>query len=413
MTTIEVTGPLSPRGAAADSRTLVLSGWSAVTPYGVGRDALRDGLLSGRSAITESGPTAGSGHTAGSGSAAGSGPTAESPSQPGTKPQGGESGESGESGERVRSAVVPGFKASDHLGRKGTRGMGRATSFAVTAIDVLLRELGPEVTEDPERIGLVLGVGHGSVQAAMDFTRGALTASRPYLVDALRFPDTFLNRAAGQSAIWHGLKGPNTTVAGGRLSALLAIGYAVRLNRSGHCRRLLVGATEEYSQARALLARAASGPGETPAPLGEGSVVALMEPASDAAAAGRVPVATVLATHFRAAPDAATGGDELAACVRAVLAKAGATAGHIRLVAPLGEYAEQEEAGIRAVTGDSEPHWLHCRPLLGDAFAASAGLQLSAALAGGQYWPEREDLALITGIDRDGTVGCLLLGRPA
>lgn len=374
MTTIEATGPLSPCGADADNRTLVLSGWSAVTPYGVGRDALCDGVLSGRSAVAER--------------------------------------EADESGGSVRSAVVPGFKAADHLGRKGTRGMGRATAFAVTAIDVLLRELGPEVAEDPERIGLVLGVGQGNVQAAMDFTRGALTASRPYLVDALRFPDTFLNRAAGQSAIWHGLKGPNTTVAGGRLSALLAIGYAVRLCRSGHCRRLLVGATEEYSQARALLADAASGPDDTPAPLGEGSVVALMESAADAAAAGRVPLATVLATHFRATPEAATGGVELAACVRAALAKAGATADRIRLVAPLGEHAEQEESGIRAVTGDFAPHWLHCRPLMGDAFAASAGLQLSAALAAGQYWSQPGDLALITGIDRDGTVGCALLGRP-
>ncbi|TGA92977.1 3-oxoacyl-ACP synthase [Streptomyces sp. MZ04] len=365
---------MRPQSADPANRTLVLSGWSAVTPYGVGRDALRDGVLSGRSAVAEQAAD--------------------------------------EFGGGVRAAVVPGFKAADHLGRKGTRSMGRSIAFAVTAIDVLLRELGPEVTEDPERIGLVLGVGQGNVQAAMDFTRGALTASRPYHVDALRFPDTFLNRAAGQSAIWHGLKGPNTTIAGGRLSALLAIGYAVRLCRGGHCRRLLVGATEEYSQARVLLVDAASGPGGTPAPLGEGSVVALLESAADAAAAGRVPVATVPATHFRAAPDPTTGGDELAACVRAALAKAGATADRIRLVAPLGEYAEQEEAGIRAVTGDFAPHWLRCRPLLGDAFAASAGLQLSAALAAGQYWPEREDLALITGIDRDGTVGCALLGRP-
>lgn len=374
-TTTEATGPLGPAGAGPDDQTLVLSGWSVVTPYGVGRDALRDGVLSGRPAAVDE--------------------------------------ETAELHGGVRSRVVPGFNAADHLGRKGTRGMGRSTSFAVTAIDVLLRELGPEVTEDPERVGLVLGVGQGNVQAAMDFTHGALTASKPYRVDALRFPDTFLNRAAGHSAIWHRLQGPNTTIAGGRLSALLALSYAVRLNRGGHCRRLLVGASEECSQARALLAEAASGPGGTREPLGEGCVVALLETAADAAAAGRVPVATVAATHFRAAPDPAAGGDELAACVRAALAKARVGADRIRLVAPLGEYAEQEEAGVRAVTGASTAHWLRCRPLLGDAFAASAGLQLSAALAAGQYWPERGDLALITGIDRDGTVGCALLGRPA
>jgi 3-oxoacyl-[acyl-carrier-protein] synthase II len=372
--TIEASGPLIPRGAAPGNQALVLSGWSTVTAYGVGRDVLTDGVLSGRCAVADL--------------------------------------DEAEFGRTGRSAVVPGFKAADHLGRKGTRAMGRSTAFAVTAIDMLLRELGPEVTEDPERIGLVLGVGQGNVQAAMDFTREALTAAKPYRVNAQRFPDTFLNRAAGHSAIWHRLQGPNTTIAGGRLSALLALSYARRLQRGGHSRRLLVGATEEYSQARALLADATGGPRHRSVPLGEGCLVALLESAADAAAAGRTPVATVPATHFRATADPATGGAELAICVRAALAKAGATADRIRLVAPLGEHAGQEEAGIRSVTGDSALHWLHTRPLLGDAFAASAGLQLSAALAAGQYWPGPEDLALITGIDRDGTVGCALLGRP-
>ncbi|GHF10439.1 beta-ketoacyl synthase N-terminal-like domain-containing protein [Streptomyces fumanus] len=367
-TTIEATGPLGPGAADTGRPALVLSGWSAVTGYGVGREALREGVLSGR-------------------------PAAERDGRP--------------------AVTVPEFRAADHLGRKGTRTMSRSTAFAVTAIDLLLRELGPEVVEDPAAIGLVLGVGQGNVQAAVDFTQGALTASRPYHVDALRFPDTFLNRAAGQSAIWHRLKGPNTTVAGGRLAGLLALGYAARLFRGGHCRKLLVGATEEYSPARAMLVEAAGGPDGTAAALGEGCVVALLEPAADAARAGRVPVATVEATHVRAAGEPGTAGAELAACVRAALAKAGATADRIRLVAPLGEDAEQEDAALDEVTGAHAPHRLRCRPLLGDAFAASAALQMSAALAAERYWPERGDLALVTGIDRDGTVGCALLGRPA
>lgn len=375
MTTVEASGP-RPGRVGPDSRTLVLSGWSAVTAYGVGRDALRDGVLAGRSAVS---------------------------ALDGTE----------FTGPFDRAAVVSGFNAADHLGRKGTRTMGRSVAFAVTAIDQLLRDLGPEVTDDPERIGLVLGVGHGNVQTAMDFTRTALTASKPYHVDAMRFPDTFLNRAAGHSAIWHRLKGPNTTIAGGRLSALLAVSYATRLCRGGHCHRLLVGATDEYSRARALLADAVGRQRGTSRVLGEGCWVALLESAADAADAGRTPVATMLATHFRACPEPAAGGGELAACVRAVLAKAGADASRIRLVVPLGEHAEHEEAGIREAIGDAEPHWLHCRSLLGDAFAASAGLQLSAALAAGRHWPVPGDLALITGIDQDGTVGCALIGRPA
>ena len=388
MTTKEATGAPLPGGAVRGSRALVLSGWSALTAYGVGRDALRDGLLSGR-------------------------PSAVDPAGAEVTASDAWGGSEGGRGANVPSMPVPGFKVADHLGRKGTRGMNRSTAFAATVIDKLLRELGPDVTEDPERIGLVLGVGQGNVQAAMDFTREALTASKPYRVDALRFPDTFLNRAAGHSAIWHRLKGPNTTIAGGRLSALLAIGYAARLCRGGHCSRLLVGATEEYSQARSLLTDAVSGSQGPPAPLGEGCAIALLEPAADAEAAGRVPAATVEATHIRSAGRLDDGGAELAACVRAALAKAGADPGRIRLVAPLGEDPEQEEAGVRAVIGRRETHWLHCRPLLGDPFAASAALQLASALAAGRHWSEPGDLALVTGIDRDGTVGCALLGRPA
>ncbi len=371
MTMVEVPGPARAGRAVSDTRTLVLSGWSAVTAYGMGRDSLREGVLSGRSAIVDV-------------------------------------DRDGAAGTSDRVAAVPGFNAADHLGRKGTRTMGRSVAFAVTAIDQLLRELGPDVTADPERIGLVLGVGQGNVQVAMEFTRGALTATRPYQVDAIRFPDTFLNRAAGHSAIWHRLKGPNTTIAGGRLSALLALSYATRLHDNGHCPRLLVGATEEYSAARAMLADAT---GVSPE-LGEGSVVALLESATDAADAGRTPVATVLATHFRACPEPAAGALELAACVGAVLTKAGATADRIRLVAPLDLYPEHEAAGIHEVIGHARPHWLHCRPLLGDAFGASAALQLGAALAVGQYWPDPGDLALVTGIEQDGTVGAALLGRP-
>lgn len=367
MTVTEMPGAVRPGPARQGRGTLVLSGWSAISAYGVGRDALAEGVRSGHSAVID-------------------------PAQP---------------------VVVPGFDVVEQLGGKGTRRMTRSTAFVATAIGALLRELGPEVTRDPAQIGLVLGVGQGNVDVTMDFTRTALTGSKPYHVDAMRFPDTFLNRAAGHSAIWHHLKGPNTTLAGGRLSALLALSYATRLYRGGHCPRLLVGATEEYSDARALLAEAAARRhGRTPT-LGEGCMVTLLESADDAAAAGHVPVATVLSTHFRASPVPADGAADLAACVRSALAKAGADASQITLVVPLGELAEPEDAGIREVIGESGAHWLRCRPLLGDSFAASAGLNLCAALAVGQYWPEHGDLALVTGIDQDGTVGCALLGRPA
>ena len=78
-----------------------------------------------------------------------------------------------------------------------------------------------------------------------------------------------------------------------------------------------------------------------------------------------------------------------------------------------GELAESEEAGIADALGTVEPEWIRCRPLLGDTSAASNGLQLAAVLAvAGDAGLGAGALALVTGIDRDGMVGCALLGGP-
>lgn len=60
-----------------------------------------------------------------------------------------------------------------------------------------------------------------------------------------------LNRAAGQSTIWYGFKGPDATVCGGAVTGLLALSYATRLLGFGRCDVLLCAAAEEFSPRRA------------------------------------------------------------------------------------------------------------------------------------------------------------------
>ncbi|MEK8171048.1 beta-ketoacyl synthase N-terminal-like domain-containing protein [Streptomyces sp. M19] len=93
--------------------------------------------------------------------------------------------------------------------------------------------------------------------------RDSLVGDRPFYVDPARFPNTVLNSAAGRSAIWHRLKGPNATVAGGHATGLLALRYAMRLQRAGRATTVVCGAVEEFSSARAWLEwHARTDPGE-------------------------------------------------------------------------------------------------------------------------------------------------------
>ena len=348
---------------------LVFSAWSAVSPYGIGGDAFTAGVVAGRDATTE----------------------LDQDTYPGPYP---------------RAGLVPEFSAAGALGRKGTRTMDRVTAIAVSAVGQVISDCGPDLLAEPDRVGLVLGTGSGSVQSIMDFTKDSLTGIKPYHVDPALFPNTVMNRAAGQSAIWHGIKGPNTTIAGGALTGLLALSYAVRLYRGGHCDRALLGAAEEYSVQRAWLEwHGRTGDGDAPA-LGEGGAVFLLERASDAESAGRSPLATVLATRFRAFGEAADARQAVADCVRAALTQAGVAAADVRLVAPAGgEFEAAEDGGLADALDGGTPEFVRCGRLFGDTSAAGASFQLAAVLATGGG-----GIALVTGVDRDGTVGCAVLG---
>ncbi|MFG2290985.1 beta-ketoacyl synthase N-terminal-like domain-containing protein [Streptomyces sp. NPDC048595] len=356
---------------------LVLSAWSAISPYGVGSVAFSAGITSGRGAV-------------------------------------GELDREAHPGPFETCGLVPDFTAAEYVGKKGIRTMDRVTAIAVTAVGRLLAACDAELTARPEQVGLVLGTGSGSVQSIMDFTKDSLVGERPYHVDPARFPNTVMNRAAGQSAIWHGIKGPNTTVAGGSLTGLLALSYAVRMHRGGHCARILCGAAEEYSTQRAWLEWHGRTLEERATPLGEGCAVFLMETAQDASAAGRGALARILATRFRAFHEQDGARQALADCVRGALESADVRAEDVRLVAPLGtggRLAALEMAGLTEALGAAEPEWIRVSALLGDTSAAAMSLQLAAVLAAaGEKGLAPGEVALVTGIERDGTVGCAVLG---
>lgn len=348
------------------TRPPVISAWSAVSPFGMGAEPFSAGIGAARSAVRVLGDERWPGAPANAG-------------------------------------AVLDFDARAALGRKGTRTMDRATALAVAAVGMLLAD----GEDDHDASGLVLGTSAGSVASIMGFTRDALTQDKPYLVDPARVPYTVMNCAAGQSAIWHGLRGPNITVAGGHVTGLLALNYAIRLRRQGYARRVLFGAVEELSVQRAWLEWHARGGGDDNDPfvLGEGCAILMLEAAECARDAGRTPLAEVLAVELAAAPDAAAAPAALERCIRRALERTGVAPGNVWAVAATD--AAEAEAIERALDG-AAPLRVPSQELLGDTGSVSAAFQLAAALSLARG--ERAGaIALITSTDRDGQLGCALV----
>jgi 3-oxoacyl-[acyl-carrier-protein] synthase II len=357
-----------------------ISAWSAVSPLGIGRECFAAGLGNGGSATTldrERWPTP-----------------------------------------MDTACLVPGFSVTELLGKRGTRTMDRATGLALVGLAELLNEAREGARVLGEHVGIVLGTSTGSAHSMMAFTRDSLTQKRPYLVNPAEFPNTVMNCAAGQCAIWHGLRGPNATIAGGRVTGLLALNYAIGLQRSGHATTVLCGAVEEFSVARAWLEHHVRGDSRPAPPLGEGCALLLLEPdaasgrepngGTGTANGGAPPLAEVLALEFGLAPSAGAAADALAACLARALDRGGASAQDVTLVAPslgTGTPIEAELRAVRRILGDDDREVASTLDALGDTQAASATFQIAACLTAGGS----NRTALVTAIDRDGLVGCALL----
>lgn len=365
---------------------LALTGWSAMSPLGLGADAFSTGIRAGRCGVRAY-------------SVAGAGGSAD-----GTAPP------------IAEVATVPGFETRAVLGRKNTRSMDRATGLAVATVGLLLdqqREVGRGF--DGKDIGLVLGTTTGSVQSMMDFTRDSLTQDKPFLVDPACFPNTVMNCAAGQCAIWHDLRGPNTTIAGGQATGLSALNYAARLHHCGHAATVLCGAVEEFSLQRAWLEYHASQDDAAPV-LGEGCAVFLVEDIAAAARAGRSVLAELLAIDLRV--HYGDPGAALIESLRAGLHSAGVGAQDVWSVScDLPGAAGDTVPGtvvdsvIDEVFGaDAGPRRLDVRQLVGDTGAASAAMQLAAVLATAEHDPAASGrIAVVASADRDGVLGCAVL----
>ncbi|UQX03438.1 beta-ketoacyl synthase N-terminal-like domain-containing protein [Streptomyces sp. RerS4] len=342
----------------------VITAWSAISPYGIGRQAFEEGVGSGRVALT--------------------------PCDRKTW---------GTRDEVV--GLVPDFDLRAVLGKKGTKAMSRVTGLALATTGDLLKEIPQD-----HRAGLVLGTTAGSLQTTMEFTRTSLAAQFPHHVDAAVIPYTVMNASAARCAIWYGLKGPNSTIAGGRPTALHALGYARRLIRAGRAETVLCGAAEEYSRARSWFAyhdRAGSRP-----VLGEGCAMFALQagPGSEGEA-----LAELVAVDTRISPTPDRTAETVEAAVRRVLAAAPDGA-EVWTACPSGadDSPGRQELSVLADLFGSHVLTHPLPSVIGDAGSASAAFQLAQVLSRARRDPSAAGrLAVITSVDVSGPVAAVLL----
>lgn len=291
------------------------------------------------------------------------------------------------------------FAPHDWLGERNVRPLDRTGRLLVVAAHQALAASGwTAAARAATEVGLVVGTTFCSVRTIAEFDRRALQLGPSY-ASPLDFANSVINAAAGQAAIWHDLRGINSTVAAGEASGLLAIGCAMDVLRSGRSTALLAGGAEELCFESFLghfragrLCGSQGGGAERPVPfdgerngfsLSEGAALLVLEEAESAAARGAVALAEV-AGHG-AAFDPTRGGEggppAVARAVRLALADAGvepAEVGVLSASASGSVVGDRNEAlGVAEALGAraAELPVAAVKALLGEALGASGAFQ--------------------------------------
>ena len=173
-------------------RRVVVTGMGAVTPFGVGVDPLWNGLIEGRSAITDI--------------------TIFDASSFDVR-IGGE---------------VRGFNAASYLEPKLIKRIDRYAELALVACQEAVRESGLDPSaEDPYRMSCLFGTGIGGI-SELEQQHLRLIQKGPGRVSAFTIPRLMVNAAAGNISIEYGIKGNCVSIGSACASATNAMGEAFR-----------------------------------------------------------------------------------------------------------------------------------------------------------------------------------------
>ena len=323
------------------TRRVVVTGIGAITPIGLGRDGLWQGLRAERSAVgpvTRFDPTPFRSHVA---------------------------------------AEVNDFVPTDHLDERRSRRFDRFAQFSVVASRMAIDDAGLVLErEDRERIGSMMGSALGGVAYAEEqmgkYMSGGLRA-----VDATLALAVFGGAASCNIAIEFGVYGPNSTNAMSCASGTIAVGDSFRAIRDDYADVMIAGGAEAplstlcygaFSLIRAMSTRnddptTASRPFDRDRDgfvMGEGSAVLILEERERAVARGAPIYAEILGYgmtndgHHMTAPR--PDGSQAARAMRLALSDAHTDAGEIGYVNAHGSSTPlndpTETLAVKQVLGD-------------------------------------------------------------
>ncbi|HEV2855775.1 MAG TPA: beta-ketoacyl synthase N-terminal-like domain-containing protein [Thermoanaerobaculia bacterium] len=302
------------------------------------------------------------------------------------------------------------FEPRDYLGERNLRPIDRTSRLLLVAAGQALKAAGYTAEDaamsekrSEKELGLVLGTTFCSVRTIAEFDRRGLQLGPSY-ASPFDFANSVINAAAGQAAIWFGLRGSNTTVSAGEASGLAAIAHAADQIRGGRADALLAGGVEELcfesfvGHFRAGRLCGSRGEGEeVPIPLharrngfalAEGAALLMLEDAASAAERG-APVLGEVLGHGSAFAPRRTQEDAAGAVARAVrlaLADAGLGTEDVDCLSVSANGSVDgdlwEALGISEALGPraADLPVTAIKSMLGEALGASGGLQAVALL---------------------------------
>lgn len=301
-----------------------------------------------------------------------------------------------------KSAQIKNFVEKTYLGIKNLRPLDRTARLVTAATKLAVDNAGLNIEAlRANEAGLALGTMFCSVRTISEFDRRAITAGVEY-ASVLDFANTVINAAAGQTAIWHGLRGLNATICGGVTSGLQSLSYAADMIRLGRSKLLVAGGGEELSFEQLVgFSRAGwlARPDEVPVPFdknrngfvaGEAGALFVLEDEEFATGRG-ASIQGIIRGHSigfdrSRAKDPAESAAALARCIRSSLDDAGVSPPEIALLSasasgsPAGDRAEAE-AVRSALNGRCETlPVMAIKSQLGEPVGAGGTLQTIAAL---------------------------------
>lgn len=278
------------------------------------------------------------------------------------------------------------FKPKDYLGKRNIRPLDRLAQLAVCATHLALLDSGwDEQALEQYDTGLILGTLYGGLETIVQFDRDALIDGPNYVMP-MDFANTVINAAAGQTAIWHRLRGRNTTITAGCASGLMALAHAADLLSSGQIDRVLAGGAEALTESTQLgfdqagLLLTSERPGFL---LGEGAAFVCLERESDALAreANIIGVINGYASGFAATQEAYK--NVLADTMQAAINQAGIQAQDLAIISRAGNGdALLDQAELQAIDAcfAERPALTAIKFAIGETLGASGALQAASLL---------------------------------